>query len=137
MRQRSAAPAIVGKSAVNRCAQPVRQLDGARDAGAEADAVVGAVHIVVHRLRDADDVYPFVVQTLAVTERVVASDRNQNVDSDVLEVLEHVLGDVVDRLVVAGEMRRQAGLGQVARPRARSMKESAARAAGAIHFGLR
>ena len=126
--------ALVGPG---RGAQPVRELDRARDAGTEADAVIAAVHVVVHRLRDGDDVYPFIVQAFAVAERVVASDRDQYVDSDVLEVQEHVLRDVVDRLVVAGEMRRHARAWQVAWPRSRGVEESAARAAGAIHDGLR
>src|ERR1700687_4539414 len=95
------------------------ELDRARYAGTEADAVVGAVDVVVHRLRDADDVHPFVVQAFAVAERVVASDGNENVDSDVLEVPEHVLRYVVDRVAVAGEMRRYASARQMARPRSR------------------
>src|ERR1700680_3575157 len=99
----------------------MRQLDRARDAGAEADAVVGTIDVVVHRLRDGDYLHPFVVQAFAVAERVVASDRYQYVDSDVLEVLEHVLRDVVNRFVVAGAMRTQAGPGKVARPRDRGL----------------
>jgi len=86
----------------------VRQLDGACHAGAEADTVVGAVDVVVHRLRYRDDVHAFVVQALAIAERVVPTDGNQDIHSDVLEVLEHVLGGVVDRLVIARQMRRQA-----------------------------
>jgi len=80
---------------------------------------------------------PSSCRALAVAERVVASDRDQYVDSDVLEVPEHVLRDVVDWLVVAGEMRRHARAWQVAWPRSRGMEESAAGAAGAIHDGLR
>src|ERR1700730_12054854 len=104
----------------------MRELDRARDAGAEADAVVGAVDVVVHRLRTGDDVYCFVVQSLAVAERVVASDWDQYVDSDMLEIPEHVFRDVVDRLVVAGEMRRHPRARQVARSSARRVEESAA-----------
>ena len=69
-----------------RCAQPMRELDRARHAGAEADAVVGPVDVVVHRLRNGDDVHPFVMQTLAVTQRVVAADGNEHVDADVREM---------------------------------------------------
>ena len=86
----------------------MRQLDRARDAGAEANAVISSVDVVVHRLRNGDDAYPFVMQSLAVTQGVVSPDRDQHVDSDVLEVFEDVFGDVVDLFVVAGEVRRHA-----------------------------
>jgi hypothetical protein len=115
----------------------VRKLDGACNAGTEADAVIGSVDVVVHRLRDRDDVHPFVMQPLAVAECVVASDRDQHIDSDVLEVLEHILRDVVDRLVVAREMRWQARFRQMTWPRPRGMEKSPTRATGAIHLGLR
>ena len=117
-------------------AQAVRQLDGACHARAEADAVVGAVHVVVHRLRYADHVDPFVVEAPAVTERIVSTDRNEHVDADVLEIRQHILCDVVDRLVVATEVLRHALARQVTRSGARRMKEGAARAPGAIDDGF-
>ena len=111
----------------------MRQLDRSRDARAEADAVIGAVHVVVHRLRNRDDVDAFVVQPLAITQRVVAPDRNQRIDTDLLQILEHVLGDVVDLVLVCiAEMRRHAVERQVARSRARRVQERAARASRAI-----
>ena len=72
-------------------------LDGAGDAGGEADAVVGARDVVVHRLGDGDDRHPLVVQAHAVGQRVVAADRDQVVDAEQLEVLEHLGREVVRR----------------------------------------
>ena len=115
----------------------MRELDRARDARAEADAVIGAIHVVVHRLRNGDDVHAFIVQSLAVAERVVAADWNQDVDADVLEILQHILRDVVDRLVVAGEMPWHSRARQMARPGSRRVQKSAAGAAGAIHDRFR
>ena len=115
----------------------MRQLDGARDARAEADAVVGSVDVVVHRLRDGDDVHPFIVQPLAVAQRVVAADGNQHVDADVLEILQHVLRDVVDLGGVPGRVCGHALARQMARPGARGVQERAAGASGAIHIGFR
>src|SRR5439155_22804050 len=69
--------------------------------------------------------------------RVIPTDRNQDVHTDVLEVLEHVPGNVVDRLVVAGQMRRQSSARQVARPHARCVEEGAARATRAVDDGFR
>ena len=112
------------------------ELDGARNAGAESNAVVGAVDVVVHGLRNGDDVHTLVVQPFPVTEGVVASNRDQHVDPDVLEILEHILGDVVDLLVVAGEMLGHASAWQVTRPRPGSVEEGAAGSSGAIHFRL-
>ena len=99
-------------------AQAVRELDRARHAGAEADAVVRPVDIVVHRFRYGDDIHAFVVQSLAVAERVVAADGDQHVDPDVLQVLQYVPRDVVDLVRVSAEMRRHAFTRQMARARA-------------------
>jgi len=43
-------------------AEAVDHLNGARDAGAEADAVVGAGDVVVHGLGNADDFEAFLVE---------------------------------------------------------------------------
>src|SRR5690348_1356896 len=81
------------------------ELDRAGYTCAKAYTVIGAENIIVHGLRDRDDVHAFVVKALAVAERVVATDRDQHVDADVLEILEHVLRNVVDLFVVSVEMR--------------------------------
>ena len=78
-----------------RGAQGVDELDAPRDRGREPDAVVRAVDVVVHRLRDGDDRDALVVQSQAVRQRVVTADRDQRVESEVLDHAERVLGEVV------------------------------------------
>ena len=119
------------------CAQPVRELDRARHAGAESNAVVGPENVVVHRLRNRDDIHPLVVQSFAIAERVVPADRDQDVDANVLEVFQHVFGDVIDLLPIPGEMGGQAGVRQMTRPYARGVQKGATRSAGAIDDRLR
>ena len=71
--------------AAGRRAQRVNKLDAARDGGGEADAVVGAEDIVVHRLGDSDHAQALAVQPHRERERVVAADRHQRVDAQVLQ----------------------------------------------------
>ena len=83
------------------------ELDRARHTGAEADAVVGAGHVVVHRLRDRNHRHPVLMEVSAIAQGVVAADRDQVVDAEKVEVLDDVLGDVVDVVrVLFCEMRR-------------------------------
>ena len=58
-------------------AQLVDEVHGPRDRGREPDAVVGAVDVVVHRLRDGDDGDALLVQPQRERERVVAADRDR------------------------------------------------------------
>ena len=51
----------------------------------EADAVVGPEHVVVHRLRDGDDAEVLLVQAGGEAERVVAADRDQRLEAQVVE----------------------------------------------------
>ena len=60
-----------------RGAQGVDELDAPGDRGREPDAVVGAVDVVVHRLRDGDHRDALVVQAQPVRQRVVAADRDR------------------------------------------------------------
>ncbi len=76
-------------------AQAVGQLDGAGDAGAEADAVIGAGHIVIHRLGDGDDLDALLVQAHAVAQRIIAADGDQVIDAQEIQVLEHLGGQIV------------------------------------------
>ncbi len=71
-------------------AQLVHEDHRARHGGREPDAVVGAVHVVVHRLRDRDDGHAFLVQPQRERERVVAADRDQRVDAEMLDDPQHV-----------------------------------------------
>ena len=87
-------------------AQLVDEVHRAGDGGGEADAVVGAVDVVVHRLRDGDDRDALVGQAQRERERVVAADRHQRVDAQPFEHAEQWLvksyGPVADGLVGAG-----------------------------------
>src|ERR1044071_2814245 len=70
------------------------ELNAASDRGAEADAVISAENVVVHRLRNGDDFDAFTMQTLAVAERIIAADGNQDSYAEVLEILEHVRSEI-------------------------------------------
>ena len=75
-------------------ALPLDGVTGARDCGREADAVLGVADIVVHRLRDGDDLDAYVVELGCVTERVVAADGDQMFDAKPREVRQHLAGKV-------------------------------------------
>ncbi len=47
-------------------AQAVGQLDRAGHTGAETDAVIGARNVVIHRLRDGNDLHAFLVHADAI-----------------------------------------------------------------------
>src|SRR5713101_8553678 len=114
-------------------AEAVDHLNGARDAGAEADTVVGAGDVVVHRFRNADNFEAFLVETNAVAERVVAADGDQRINAEPGEILEHFGSEVV---LLGGEslpeMSGNAGLAHAAGIGAGRMEKGAAGAAGAI-----
>ena len=114
-------------------AEAVDHLNGARDASAEADAVVCAGDVVVHGLGNADDFEACFVEADAIAQRVVAADGDESVDAEPGKILEDFRGEIV---FLASEfvlkMRRNAGLGDAARIGARRMEKSAAGAAGAI-----
>src|SRR6266849_136406 len=114
-------------------AQAVDHLNGARDAGAETDAVIGAGDIIVHGLGNTDDFEAFLVKTNTVAKCVVASDGDQSVDTQPGEVFEDFRGEVVflgSEFVF--QMRRDARLGDAAGIGPGRMEKSAAGAAGAI-----
>src|SRR5262249_23629523 len=79
----------------------------------------GVAHIVVHRLRDGDDLDAKLIKLRRIAERVVAADRNEVLDAERGEVRQHLPGEVpgfrVDtalvawggRKVLAGEMLGQ------------------------------
>ncbi len=88
--------ALVGAGAGTQLAD---ELDAAGDGRAEADAIVRAVNVIVHRLGDCHHRETLAVQPLAVTERVVATDGDQPVDLQVLQVFQHVGREVAGRIV--------------------------------------
>ena len=79
------------------------ELDTAGDRRRESDAVVGAVDVVVHRLRDGDHRDALVVESKAVRQGVVAADRDERVEPEPLDHPDRVRGEVeraiADRLV--------------------------------------
>ena len=75
-------------------AEVVDELDAAGDGRREADAVVGAVDVVVHRLRDRDDRHTLVVEAERVRERVVPADRSNTV---VTEPVDHNVLPTISR----------------------------------------
>src|SRR5205085_9001991 len=97
----------------------------------------GAEDVIVHRLRDGDDVHSLIVQPLPVTQRVVTANWHEYIDADALEILEYILRDVVGLLGVAAQMLRDSAQRQVAWPRPRSVQESTATASGAIDIRFR
>ena len=89
---------------------------GAGDRRREADAVLGVADVVVHRLRDGNDLDAEPVELGRVTERVVTADGDKVFDAERREVRQHLAGDVPgrggdatlgtqgDRKVLAGEV---------------------------------
>ena len=116
-----------------RGSQAVGHLDDAGHAGAEADAVVGAGNVVVHGLRDGDHFYAFLKQAHAVAQRVIAADGNQVIDSQPVQVLQH-LGSQIISVVAVGllQVRRNIAPAHSAGIGSRGVKKCAAGAAGAI-----
>src|ERR1700742_4893338 len=62
-------------------ALPLDGIAGAGDRGREADAVLGVADVIIHRLRDGDDLDAEFVELGRITERVVAADGDQVFDS--------------------------------------------------------
>ena len=76
--------------------QPVDRLHRDVDRGVEAERVVGGVEVVVDRLGYADDVHAVLVQLGGDAEGVLAADRDQGVDAELLEVRLDLLDAAVD-----------------------------------------
>src|SRR6266478_5913221 len=114
-------------------AEAIGQVDGAGDAGAEADAVIGAGNVVVHRLGNPDDFDAFLKQADGVAEGVVAADGNEVIDAEPSKVLEDIGSEVV---LVGGigvfKVSRNAGLADAAGIGARRVQKGAAGATGAV-----
>ena len=118
--------------APERGALPVDRLLGARDRGREADAVLGPLHIVVHRLRDGDERHAGVHQHLRIRQRVVAADGHQHVDAEGGDVVEDVRRQVVEivadrvaRALLLVHPRRQPGRAHLARVGSRCVQDGA------------
>jgi hypothetical protein len=69
--------------------------------------IIRAGNIVIHRFRDGDDLESFLVEPDAVTEGIVAADRDESIDPKKIKVLEDFRGQVVALiLVLILQMRR-------------------------------
>src|SRR5205807_4794046 len=75
-------------------ALPLDGIAGAGDRGREADAVLGVADVVVHRLRDGDDLDAEFVELGRITERVVAADGDQVFDAEARKVGQHLASEV-------------------------------------------
>ena len=114
-------------------AQIVCQLNGARDAGAEADAIVGAGNVIVHGFGNGHDFETFLMQANAVTERVIAADRHHVIDAEPFKILQDFGSEIVFLgVVLAFEMFGHVGFVRAAGVGARGMQKRSAGASGAI-----
>jgi hypothetical protein len=114
---------------------PVDQLLRARDRRREADAVLRPVDVVVHRLGNRDQRQAALVERRRERQRVVAADGHEVGEAEVLDRVEHVVGEVVDALVRLRvrdrrrvQPRRQGLRPHPARVGARRVEDRAARA---------
>jgi hypothetical protein len=73
----------------------------------EADAVVGAVHVVIHGLRDANHWHTFLVQPDSITQRVIAADRQQDINTQLLDDAQHMRRAIDRAFAVAAELAPQ------------------------------
>jgi hypothetical protein len=110
----------------------VDRLLGAGDGGREADAVLGALDVVIHGLRDRHQRDALIDQDLRVRQRVVATDRDQDVHAEVSQVVEDPRGQVVEIVTdrVAGALRlvhprRQPGRAHLAGVGSRGVQDGA------------
>ena len=122
--------ALVGPGA---SPQAVGHGNGACHAGAEADTVVGAGNIVVHRLGNGYHLHAFLIKAYAVAQRVIPANRDEVVDAKPIQILENFCGQIVALVVVSGlQVSGDAGFLHLAGIGARGMQERTAGAARAI-----
>src|SRR2546426_9012934 len=118
----------------SRCAEAVDELESARDASAETNAVVGAGDVIVHRLRNGNDPETFFVKPHPVTERVVSTDGDEHVDAEPGEILQDFRCKVVFiRREFVFEVSGDIGFADSSWIRAGGMKERAAGATRTIN----
>ena len=75
----------------------VDRLDRAADRGREADAIIGAEDVIVHRLGDRDDRHALRREMRREAQGAVAAQGDHGVDAELLEDVEHPLGLVALR----------------------------------------
>src|SRR5882762_2221749 len=108
---------------------------GASDGGREADAVFGALDVVVHGFGNGDDGHAGGGERGGEAERVVAADGDKAADAQAFEILEDDGSEVVMLAVerkffdaVGGDELRELGFDHLARVGTRGVEYGAARA---------
>src|SRR4029079_1731221 len=116
-----------------RCALAIDRLLRPGDGGREPDAVLGALDVVVHRLRDGHQRDSGIGEHLRVGQRVVPADRDKHGDTQRLWVfedqrrqVEEVLVDAVSLAVRLTEPWREPGITHLAWVRPRRVQDPAA-----------
>src|SRR5579875_1250641 len=97
---------------LRRRADTVDKLGGTADGGLEADTVVGARHVIIHRFGNAPDGYALRSQHRAITERVIAANNDQAIQLQEVEIRDYHVSQVdalVGRVALAerNQMRGQ------------------------------
>jgi len=85
----------------------------ARVIAREADAVLSVTNVVVHRLRNGDDLDAEFVELGRIAERVIAADGDQVFDAERREVRQHLLGDVPGLVALGTQGGRKILAGEV------------------------
>src|SRR5262249_26173957 len=81
-------------------AKLMKKIDAASHCRREADAIVGAVDVIIHSLRNSNDRETFLVQPLSVAQSVVSTNGNQGINLEILQVLQYVRREVFRLFVV-------------------------------------
>ena len=71
--------------------QRIDRLHRAGDGGREADTIIGAMDIIVHGLGDRNDIAAQARQMRRETQRTVAAQRDQRIDFQRIEDIQHLL----------------------------------------------
>jgi hypothetical protein len=69
-------------------------ITGARDCSRETDAVLGVAHVIVHGLRNGNDLDAELVELGSIAQRVIPADRDQVFDAESREIGNHLAGEV-------------------------------------------
>ncbi len=62
----------------------------------KTDAVICPVDIVIHGFRDSHYGEAFFMNPLSIAERIVTANGNQEIDTQVFEVAEDMLGEIIE-----------------------------------------
>src|SRR5690348_8902339 len=91
----------------NRSSLPLDGIAGAGDRRREADAVLSVTDVVVHRLRNGNDLDAELVELGGIAECVVAADYDQMFDAKRRVVRQYLLGDIPGLLALRVQRGRK------------------------------